>query len=241
MDNHRQHDNTAYVAGHTLLLNGQVLVAAGNNTVGSTGNTAELYNPSTGTWRTTGTMQSFHPFMLTLLQDGRALAVDDSGSTGAPGELYDPSTGQWTLTAGMYYAHSGDAAVLLPNGDVLAYGNHFPCYAGQFFNPSANTWSRTTGQCYTGISVGPLALLGTGKVLLAGGSIIYSGKSTSVAHAHLYDPSTNTWLGTAALNQARAAHTLTRLPTGRVLAVGGFVEVAGGTATFLSSAEVYAP
>src|SRR5579862_33315 len=126
----------------------------------STGNTAEIYNPSTGVWRATGGMQSFHPFMLTLLLDGRALAVDDSGSTGAPGELYNPSTGQWTWTAGMYYAHSGDATVLLSNGDLLAYGNHFACYAGQFFNPSTNTWSRTIGQCQTGISVGPLTLLG---------------------------------------------------------------------------------
>jgi len=227
--------------GATLLLNGQVLVAAGNNTVGSTGNTAELYNPSTGTWRATGSMQSFHPFMLTLLLDGRALAVDDSGSTGAPGELYNPSTGQWTLTAGMYYAHSGDAAVLLSNGDVLAYGNHFACYAGQFFNPSTNNWSRTMGQCQTGISVGPLALLGTARVLLAGGSIIYSGKSTSVAHADLYDPSTNSWLSTGVLNQARAAHTLTRLLSGKALAAGGFAKIAGGTATFLTSAELYAP
>jgi hypothetical protein len=227
--------------GATLLLNGQVLVAAGNNTVGSTGNTAEMYNPSTGVWRATGSIQSFHPFMLTLLLDGRALAVDDSGSTGAPGELYNPSTGQWALTAGMYYAHSGDAAVLLSNGDVLAYGNHFACYAGQFFNPNANTWSRTTGQCQTGISVGPLTLLGTARVLLAGGSIIYSGKSTSVAHADLYDPSTNSWLGTGALNQARAAHTVTRLLNGQALAVGGFTNIAGGPATFLTSVELYAP
>ena len=227
--------------GATLLLNGQVLVAAGNNTVGSTGNTAELYNPSTGTWRATGSMQSFHPFILTLLLDGRALAVDDSGSTGAPGELYNPSTGQWTLTAGMYYAHSGDAAALLPNGNVLAYGNHFPCYAGQFFNPSANTWSRTMGQCYTGISVGPLALLGTGKILLAGGSIIYSGKSSPVAHADLYDPSTNSWVGTGLLNQARSGHTLTRLLNGQALAAGGFSKNSSGTTTFLTSSELFTP
>jgi hypothetical protein len=97
------------------------------------------------------------------------------------------------------------------------------------------------GQCYTGISVGPLALLGTGKVLLAGGSIVYSGKSTSVANADLYDPSTNTWLGTGALNQARATHTLTRLLSGKVLAAGGFAQIGGGTHTFLTSAELYAP
>jgi hypothetical protein len=227
--------------GATLLLNGQVLVAAGNNTVGSTGNTAEVYNPSAGTWRATGSMQSFHPFMLVLLPDGRALAVDDSGNVNAPGEVYNPSTGQWSLTAAMYYAHSGAAAVLLPNGDVLAYGNHFACYAGQFFNPSADTWSRTNGQCGTRISLGPLVLLGTAKVLLAGGNIIYSGKSSSVARANLYDPSTNTWLGTGALNQDRTAHTLTRLLNGQTLAAGGFVNVESGAATFLTSAELYTP
>jgi N-acetylneuraminic acid mutarotase len=226
--------------GAALLLNGQVLVAAGNNTVGSV-NTAELYNPSTGTWRATGNMQSLHPFTLTALPDGRALAVDDSGNVNSPGELYNPSTGQWTVTGDMYYAHSGDAAVLLPNGDVLAYGNHFACYAGQFFNPSTNTWSRTSGQCGTGISFGPLALLATGKVLLAGGSIIYSGKATSVTHADLYDSSTNTWVATGFLNQARTGHTLTRLANGQSLAAGGDVRVSSGPATYLAGAEIYTP
>jgi hypothetical protein len=141
----------------------------------------------------------------------------------------------------MYYAHSGTAAVLLPNGDVLAYGNHFACYAGQFFNPSADTWSRTIGQCGTGISFGPLVLLGTAKALLAGGNIIYSGKSSSVTHANLYDPSTNSWVGTGALNQARTAHTLTLLPNGQSLAAGGFVNVNNGAATYLTSAELYTP
>ena len=229
--------------GATLLFNGQVLVAAGNNTVASsTGNTAELYNPSTGTWQATGSMQSSHSFTLTLLPDARALAVDDSGTVNSRSELYDPSTGQWTLTGIMYYAHSSDAAALLPNGDVLAYGNHFACYAAQYFNPSANTWSRTLGQCGTGISFGPLALLATGKVLLAGGTIVYSGRASSVTHADLYDSSINTWGATGALNQDRASHTLTRLLSGRVLAAGGgVVQGPGGPATFLTSAELYAP
>ena len=229
--------------GATLLFNGEVLVAAGNNNVAASGNTAELYDPSTGTWHGTGTMQSYHSFSLTILQDGRALAVDDSGSTGAPGELYDPSKGQWTLTGGMYYAHSGDSSsiALLANGEVLAYGNHFACYAAPVYNPSTNTWSRTTGQCYTGISVGPLALLTTGKLLLAGGSIIYSGKASPVAHADLYDTSTNSWVSTGLLNQARSGHILTRLVNGQVLAAGGFSKNATGTTTFLSSSELYTP
>jgi hypothetical protein len=56
--------------------------------------TAELYDPTTGTWKATGSMQSLHLFTLTLLQDGRGLAVDDSGTVNSPGELYNPTTGQ---------------------------------------------------------------------------------------------------------------------------------------------------
>jgi len=226
--------------GATLLNNGEVLVAGGNNSVGSSGNTTELYDPTNDTWKPTGGMQSFHTFTLTLLQDGRGLAVDDSGDVNSPGEFYTPSTGQWTLTGEMYYGHSGDAVALLPNGNVLAYGNHFACYAGQFFNPSTNTWSRTLGQCGTGISVGPLTLLANGKVLLAGGTIIYSGKSSTVARTNLYDPISNDWVVTRALNQARSGHTLTRLLNGQALAAGGFTKNSTGS-TFLTSAELYTP
>jgi hypothetical protein len=229
--------------GATLLQNGQVLVAGGNNLVGQPGNTAELYNAATGTWRETGRMQSLHLFALLLLQDGRALAVDASGTVNQTGELYDSSTGQWSLTGEMYYAFTGDgtSTVLLPNGDVLIFGNHFACYAGQFFNPGTNTWSRTIGQCGTNISYGPLTLLGIGKALLAGGSIVYSGRASSVSHADLYDPSTNSWVGTGALSHARTVHTLTRLLSGQVLAAGGFNRISNGTPTYLTSAELYTP
>ena len=103
-----------------------------------------------------------------------------------------------------------------------------------------NTWSRTQGQCGTNTSLGPLALLATGKALLAGGTIVYSGKSTSVTHADLYDSASNTWANTGALNQARSAHTLTRLANGQVLAAGGVLRNAV-TLTFLASAELYTP
>jgi len=210
--------------GATLLPSGQVLVAGGSNADGSSNFSAELYDPATGTWRTTGRMNLSHAAPLTLLQDGQALVADETA------ELYDPATGQWTETSAMYYTFGTSrlAAVPLTNGDVLVYGNHFACYASEFYNPTANTWSRTNGQCYTGVSYGPLALLGTGKVLLAGGVIIYSGKSFPSAHSSLYDPSTNTWLSTGSLRQA-GSHTLTLLSNGQALAVGG------------SDAELYTP
>ena len=209
--------------GATLLPNGQLLVAGGTNATTS----AELYDPSKGTWTATGSLPNFHLVALTLLQDGRALAVDESGSSG-PGQLYDPSTRGWKATTNMYYSHTGVSTALLANGDVLVYGNKFSCYAGEFYNPSTNIWARTSGQCGNAISSGPMALLGTGKVLLAGGIIMYSGKSSPTTNCRLYDPSTNSWSVTGSLMQ-RVRHSATRLLNGQVLAVGG------------TDAELYTP
>jgi hypothetical protein len=222
--------NTArYWQGAALLLTGEVLVAGGDICWGfsggaSPGNTAELYEPSSGTWKGTGSMHNNRAAELTQLRDGQALVADESA------ELYDPSTGQWTMTAGMYYTFGTSrlATALLTNGDLLVYGNHFACYASEFYNPTANTWSRTNGTCGTAVSYGPLTLLGTGKALLGGGFVIYSGKSFPSANSFLYDPSTNSWTGTGKLNQA-GSHTLTRLSNGQVLAVGG------------ADAELYTP
>jgi hypothetical protein len=215
--------------GTTLLQNGQVLVAGGDICWGysggsSPGNSAELYDPSLGTWKATGSMHNSRTAVLTLLQDGQALVADETA------ELYDSSTGQWAFTGAMYYTFGTSrlATALLTNGDVLVYQNHFACYASEFYSPTANTWSRTNGQCGTGVSAGPLALLGTGKALLAGGFIIYSGKSSPSANSSLYDPSTNTWTPTGKLKVA-GGHTLIVLLNGQALAVGG------------SDAELYTP
>jgi hypothetical protein len=200
--------------GATLLQNGKVLVAGGTNATTS----AELYDPSRGTWTTTGSLTNYHPVVLVLLQDGRALAVDESGSA-YPGQLYDPSTGQWTSTTNMYYSHTGVSTALLPSGNVLVYGNKFSCYAGEFYNPSTNIWARTQRQCSNSVSVGPMELLGTGKVLLVGNTIIYSGHAYPTTNCALYDPTTNTWTLTGSLLQA-GAHSATRLLNGQVLAAG---------------------
>jgi hypothetical protein len=143
--------------------------------------------------------------------------------------VYDPATAQWTATGPFYYGGgTGETATLLTNGDVLMYGNKFSCYAGQFFDPSTNTWARTQYQCGNNVSSGPLVLLGTGKVLLAGDLITYSGHTSPTVRCALYDPSTNTWAATGSLLQA-ARRTATLLPSGQVLSVGS------------SDAELYTP
>ena len=88
----------------TLLQNGKVLVAGGD----ATGVGAEMYDPATGTWTTTGSMVTARgPWKTaTLLQNGKVLVA--GGQNGplplASAELYDPATGMWTTTGSMNVA-----------------------------------------------------------------------------------------------------------------------------------------
>jgi N-acetylneuraminic acid mutarotase len=206
-------------AAAALLPNGEVLVAGGSNLDGTSNTTAELYNPTTGKWTATTSMPSNHTAPAILLSSGKVLVA------GGGGLVYDPSTTQWTATGPLYYSGgTGTTGAPLPDGDALIYGNKFSCYAGQFYSPTSNTWARTMRQCGNNISFGPLVLLSTGKVLLAGDEITYSGHTSTTTRCALYDPSTNSWAPTGSLLQA-SRRTATLLSNGKVLAVGTDTEL----------------
>lgn len=232
---------TRFLQGATLLQNGHVLVAGGNICWGysggsSPGTSAEIYDPSSGTWTATGGMNYARAgAQLTLLQNGEALIAAGSSLSGAQGTAELFSNAHWSLTANLYFCcyHNNDNAVLLTNGDVVIYGSNLPSYASEFYNPSTNVWQRTFGQNYGNLRIGPLALLANGKVLLGGGTPKYGRVSST---SMLYDPSTNFWTLSGSLNQFRSSHTLTRLQNGQVLAAGGV-----GVSGLLSSAELYTP
>jgi hypothetical protein len=108
----------------TLLGNGKVLIAGGenwppgNNTLLS----ADLYDPSVGTFSATGAMtaaRSWHT--ATLLENGEVLIT--GGFPGlASAELYNPWAGTFTATGNMNVARRWQTATLLGNGKVLIEG-----------------------------------------------------------------------------------------------------------------------
>ena len=83
----------------TLLQNGQVLVAGGGTA------SAELFNPSTGTFTATGSMMvSRAEQTATLLLDGRVLIAGGVAATGpalVSSEPYDPVSGMFTAAGSM--------------------------------------------------------------------------------------------------------------------------------------------
>jgi N-acetylneuraminic acid mutarotase len=76
----------------TLLPDGKVLVAGGAGQNGPL-DSAELYDPSTGSWAAAANMITGHAgHTATLLPDGRVLVAGSGEGTPAP-ELYDPGSG----------------------------------------------------------------------------------------------------------------------------------------------------
>jgi N-acetylneuraminic acid mutarotase len=119
----------------TLLPDGRVLVA------GSFSNSAELYDPRSGSWTAGGSVAGVYGgHTATLLADGTVLVAGGYDSTGAlaSAELYDPSTGSWTATGNMQERRTGHAATLLPNGRVLVEGGCNSCASSGNNDPLAS-------------------------------------------------------------------------------------------------------
>jgi N-acetylneuraminic acid mutarotase len=106
----------------TLLPNGQVLIAGSPTTP-----TVELFNPQTGTWTITGSMNVTRRNGIgILLQNGKVLVAGGNVYNGptstASAEIYDPITRRWIVTDSMHNARQLQSATLLNNGKVLIAG-----------------------------------------------------------------------------------------------------------------------
>jgi hypothetical protein len=236
----------------TLLRNGKVLVAGGNdrncNTPPCDLSSAELYDPSAGTWSPTGSMTTRRwGHTATLLANGLVL-VAGGFDAGANAELYNPATGQWTATGSMNTARGGHYAMLLASSQVLVlFGSNGFTGTGlvtstELYDPATGKWTvngNTGATAQAGFSV---TLLDTGKVLIAGGTnCFYPRPCVEVSSAELYDPSVGASTSTGSMNIGRDGHSAILLPNGQVLAAGGRVRKSNGTFDFTSTAELYTP
>jgi N-acetylneuraminic acid mutarotase len=230
----------------TLLPGGKVLVVGGYNDGALA--SSELYDPAGKTWSSTitapGTAREWHT--ATLLPNGKVLVTGgwqgtvSSGNAVASAELYDPGAGTWSTTGSMANARYLHTATFLPNGKVLVAGGTTndgttSLSSAELYDPATGTFSPT-GSMNSGRWIHLATLLPNGKVLVAGGWQGTSSAGHAIASAELYDPATGTWSPTTPMSVARDAHTLTLLPNGRVLAIGGY----DGT-NILNTAEVYDP
>jgi len=205
----------------TLLANGQVLVAGGlcrHSTQCDTPTvlaSAELYNPSAGTWTVTGSMPTpRYLHTATLLNDGQVLVTGGFNGSASldSAELYDPSTGTWSTTGSMTVARESHGAALLEDGEVLVAGGYNFTYlsSAELYDPTTGTW-RSTGSMINPVTSQATRLEG-GRVLVAG---------DNGGQAELYDPSTGTWTLTSGMHfPGQISTTAVLLTSGDVLVYG---------------------
>ncbi|RKT09339.1 N-acetylneuraminic acid mutarotase [Streptomyces sp. 1114.5] len=229
----------------TRLSDGRVLVAGG---ISGTAQfpapglaAAEIYDPTTGTWTSTGSMRTArwgHSAVLVgtkvLVAGGTTIRSAQSVKALNSAELFDPATGTWTDAAPMTDARSGHPAVVLANGRVLVVGGTLPTARDEdtalayceLFDPTAGTWSPTGALLAPRADHQATALSAGAAVLVTGGRAPGGpGDGTfdpfSRAGAELYSQDTGTWTAVPDMPGGRALHRAVPLGATQVLVVGG--------------------
>ena len=225
------------------LADGRVLVISGADNTDDILSTTQIYDPTTGVFTTTGSLNVVHLGPAVLLADGRVLTAGGGDNTAdvTTSEIYDPATGLWTLTGNRNAAISGATAVRLLDGRVLFAGGDDGVdvvTTAEVYDPATGTFSLT-GSLNVGREVNGV-LLPDGRVLLAGG---FGPGFAPLASAEIYDPSTGVWTLTGSMATPRQRYAAAILPDGRILYAGGqTVSVSlGASAGAIAQAEIYDP
>jgi hypothetical protein len=234
----------------TVLQDGRVLVTGGNVGSGTdfhVTQTAEIYDPASGTFTRVGDLVlARQSHSATLLSNGKVLII---GGGVADAELFDPATNTFTAT-GSTSSPYGNTATLLADGKVLVTGQRT---ADGSAPASAELYDPATGKFTpTGTMATPrygytATLLPDGTVLIAGGIVNVASSTPGgftaipVPATEIYNPATGSFNPGPTMHQGRYRPTATLLRDGSVLFVGGegpCCSSAIGLAP-LASAEIY--
>lgn len=240
------HTATRLPDGRVLVAGGFVAPYAAANAQPVT-NSAEIYDPETGTWTRTGDLnvrRALHT--ATLLPDGTVLVAGGRTCDEAPptacnfmfrsnaAEIFDPATGTWTQVGNLSERRHTTSAALLHDGTVLVpagFSELGNSRTADIYDPATGTWRQTTGMINVGRARQGAMLLRDGRVLIAAG---FGGADT----AEIYDPATDAWTHTGTVAEARRFNFRYQvLPDGTAMIAGGTVPPAGPTNT----TEIYDP
>ncbi len=179
-----------------LLQDGRVLVVGGSS-AGRYPNariegSVEIYDPATGRFSMTGSLNTArHKMATVLLSDGRVLVVGGSNNqdwrgTYASAEIYNPATGHFSPAGNMAAARFKltHAVVRLPNGRILIAGG---AERPEIYDPATNTFQPAGGTVGNGRYFSSATLLADGRVLIAGG-YGEDAMAGAVANAWIYQP-----------------------------------------------------
>jgi hypothetical protein len=197
---------------------------------------ATLYDPLLNQWTpsSAGLGDVGRAFTATRLASGQVLVAGGTGTGVATRatRVFDPETravvdpGVPLLSA----PRAGHTASLLPDGQVLLWGGVEPQAASnrpaaELFDPASRTLTALPSITTYRRAHASVDLAG-GKVLVAGGvECTFTCSGSVLASVELYDPARGQARALPPMAQPRSRHTLTRLVSGEILAVGGAAPV----------------
>ena len=203
----------------TLLASGKVLIAGGIQLLpdGSGGilDTAELYDPVTGSSSLTGTMTSSREMhTATLLPDGRVLingGVSNDGGVLDTAEIYDPATGLFSAAGHMTSTRYGHMAAALGDGDVLVAGGFDDAgstlASAEVFVAASGKFVKIASMPRDRFFVGATVLT-SNTILIAGGYTQCQSSAASVCErpirsALIFDHTSDTFRSISSMKSAR--------------------------------------
>ncbi|MBI4864490.1 MAG: VCBS repeat-containing protein [Candidatus Riflebacteria bacterium] len=220
-------------AGHsaTRMGDGRVLVAGGTDPLGTVHDTAEIYDPGSGTFiPLTALMNKPRAGHFgVLLDSGRVLLIGgrDSATTSTlDAEVYDPVGGTFTSSINaMNTAHRDGFAVKLADGRVAMISGADDDSTVEpkidTYNPATNVFDAAWNNLTIGRQFFGAALLQDGRVLVVGGET-GAGSNLQTPTAEIYDPTTGmSALLPDTLFKKRSRFATVEFPDGTVGFAGG--------------------
>jgi large repetitive protein len=180
----------------TLLKDGTVLIAGGRDAEDVFDafplNDAELFNPTTGNFASTGAMTQFrYEHAAALLNNGQVLLTGGFNGNPVPdAEFFDPATGIFSRTGSMGTPRANHTATLLNDGTVLVAGGFTFTAPGSFssaevFDPATNKFTPT-GPMGAGRFLHTATRFNNGVVLVTGGESTITIPEVFASLADLY-------------------------------------------------------
>ncbi len=211
----------------TRLPDGRVLITGGQTSEFEPLASSELFDPSSSSFSSTASMSVPRiGHVAVSLADGRVLIIGGRqarrGEILRTAEIFDPSTRQFRTTGDMSSPRHKHAAALMPDGRVLVLGGSDPrdkrgrYRSTEIYDPKTGKFTDGPDMRWPRFKLpDAVAVLPSGAVLVAGGA----------AQLELFDlGSQNFVLVQGQLSGPREFATASLLPSGEVLALGGYDE-----------------